>query len=320
MAEDDYRSVGRSGLLVSAVGLGCNNFGMKLDAPGSAAVVGAALEAGITFFDTSDSYGGGTSEEHLGAALRGHRDDVVIATKFSSRMRPGPYGAGASRKYLIQACDASLRRLGTDYIDLYYQHWVDPVTPVEETLDALDDLIRAGKVRYIGCSNVAGWHLVQARHLAKERGRQPFVACQSEWSLLNRAIEAELVPAAEAYGVGVVPYFPLASGLLTGKYTRGQDFPAGSRMAELPFFTKMATDEAFAAVERLQAVARSADLQLLEVAIGWLLHQPSVAAVLVGATTPEQVNANAAAASVSLSPDLLESISRASRGDAGENP
>ena len=216
----EYRTMGRSGLQVSTIGLGCNNFGMLLDEPDSTAVVHAALDAGITLFDTSDSYGNSHSEEYLGAALAGHRDDVVIATKFSTRLRPGPYGAGASRKYIVEACEASLRRLGTDYIDLYYQHNVDPATPVEETVDTLDDLIRAGKVRYAGCSNVAGWTLARAQHVAAERGRQRFVACQNEWSLVNRAIEAEVVPACRAYEVGIVPYFPLASGLLTGKYAR----------------------------------------------------------------------------------------------------
>jgi len=308
----EHRTVGRSGLQVSAIGLGCNNFGTKLDRSASAGVVAAALDAGITFFDTANSYGNGMSEEYLGAALASVRGDVVVATKFSSRVRPGPFGAGASRKHLVQACEDSLRHLGTDYIDLYYQHKPDPLTPVEETLDALDDLVRAGKVRYIGCSNLAGWEVARADHVAHERLRQPFVASQSEWSLLERGIEAELVPACLAYGVGVIPYFPLASGLLTGKYRRGEDFPAGSRLATMAYFAGVATDEAFDTVERLDAVCRQAGVTLLEAAVAWLLHQPGVPSVLTGATSPEQVAANAAAASVALSPDVVSALAEAS--------
>ena len=310
----EYRTMGRSGLQVSAIGLGCNNFGMRLDEPTSISVVHACLEAGITFFDTSDSYGGTHSEEYLGAALVGRRDDVVIATKFSTRLRPGPYGAGASRKYVVGACEASLRRLGTDYIDLYYQHNLDPATPIEETIDALDDLVRAGKIRYAGCSNVSGWTLVRAQHLAAERGRQRFVACQNEWSLVNRAIEAEVVPACRAYEVGIVPYFPLASGLLTGKYAKGEPFPEGSRLASLSFFADMATDEVFETVDRLQAVSADTGHSLVDLALGWLLHQDGVASVLVGATKPEQVATNAASAAVSLRPDVLAAVTEAAGG------
>jgi aryl-alcohol dehydrogenase-like predicted oxidoreductase len=310
----EYRTMGRSGLPVSTIGLGCNNFGMLLDQVDSTAVVHAALDAGITLFDTSDSYGNSHSEEYLGAALAGHRDDVVIATKFSTRLRPGPYGAGASRKYVVEACEASLRRLGTDYIDLYYQHNLDPATPVEETVDTLDDLIRAGKVRYAGCSNVKGWTLAQAQHVAAERGRQRFVACQNEWSLVNRSIEAEVVPACRAYEVGIVPYFPLASGLLTGKYAKGEPFPEGSRLATASFFAAMATDEVFETVTRLQAVADDTGHSLVELALGWLLHQEGVASVLVGATKPEQVATNAATAGVSLAPDVLAAVTEAAGG------
>ena len=310
----EYRTMGRSGLPVSTIGLGCNNFGMLLDQADSAAVVHAALDAGITLFDTSDSYGNSHSEEYLGAALTGHRDDVVIATKFSTRLRPGPYGAGASRKYVVEACEASLRRLGTDYIDLYYQHNLDPATPVEETVDTLDDLVRAGKVRYAGCSNVSGWTLARAQHVAAERGRQRFVACQNEWSLVNRAIEAEVVPACRAYEVGIVPYFPLASGLLTGKYTKGEPFPEGSRLATASFFAEMATDEVFETVTRLQAVADDTGHSLVELALGWLLYQDGVASVLVGATKPEQVATNAATAGVSLAPDVLAAVTEAAGG------
>jgi len=307
----EYRTVGHSGLQVSAIGLGCNNFGMRLDQVESSAVVAAALDVGITFFDTSDSYGEGASEEYLGAAVGHRRDDVVIATKFSSRMGPGPYQSGASRKYLTKACEASLRRLQTDYLDLYYQHWVDPLTPIEETLDTLDSLVRMGKVRYIGCSNVASWELARADHVARERGRQRFVACQNQWSLLHRDIEAEVVPACTAYGVGIIPYFPLASGLLTGKYGKDREYPVGSRLATLPYFRKMATDDAFAAVERLQLVSDSMGRSLTDVALSWLLHQPMVAGILVGATTASQVATNALATELSLSIEELAAISQA---------
>jgi len=304
-------------LEVSVLGLGCNNFGGRLDEAGSAAVVAASLDAGVTFFDTSNSYSNGTSEEYLGRALKAVRDEVVIATKFSSRMWPGPHGAGASRRHMVAACEDSLRRLGTDYIDLYYQHKLDPVTPVEETLDALDDLVHAGKVRYVACSNLPGWQVARADHVARERLRQPFVANQSEWSLLQRGIEAEVVPACRAYGVGIIPYFPLASGLLTGKYRKGEPFPAGTRLASSPYFAGVATDDAFDAVDRIDAVCRDAGITLLDAAIGWLLHQPGVPSVLVGATTPEQAAANAAAAATSLSPDVVAALADASGGPSG---
>ncbi|MGH9082778.1 MAG: aldo/keto reductase [Acidimicrobiales bacterium] len=308
----EQRTIGRSGLQVSVLGLGCNNFGKRLDERASRQVVSASLDAGISFFDTADCYGQGASERILGAALRGVRDEVVVATKFSSPMGDGPYRSGASRKYVMMACEASLRRLGTDYIDLYYQHWPDPATPVTETLDVLDDLVRAGKVRYVACSNFAGWQVARAAHVAAERGRSRFVACQAEWSLLRRQVEAELVPACAAYEVGVVPYFPLASGLLTGKYARGEPFPEGTRLASSPQFAREATEEAFDAIDRLVAAAASIGRTLLEVAVGWLLHRPEVPSVLTGATTPDQVRANAAAAGVALPADEQRAIAEAS--------
>lgn len=309
----ELRRVGNSGLQVSVLGLGCNNFGFRMDEGASAKVVQACLDAGVTFFDTSDSYGAGKSEEFLGKALQGVRDDVVIATKFSSPTGEGPYRAGASRKYLVAACDRSLQRLGTDFIDLYYQHFPDPSTPVDETLAALDDLVRAGKVRYVASSNFAGWQIAQAAHLARERHTTPFIASQSHWSLLERRVEAEVVPACAAYGVGVIPFFPLASGLLTGKYRRGEPPPEGTRLASSERFASMATSEAFDKVEALQAIAMSHDRTLLEVAIGWLAAQPVVPSVLVGATRPEQVAANAAAAAVTLTPEEIGAIDEATR-------
>jgi len=307
----ELRTVGRSGLQVSVLGLGTNNFGARIDEKASHAVVAACRDAGVTFFDTSNSYGGGRSEEFLGRALEGHRDEVVVATKFSSRVGEGPYDAGASRKHLLAACEASLRRLGTDYIDLYYQHWPDPKTPVDESLETLDTLVRAGKVRYAASSNFAGWQVAEAEHVARARGTTRFVASQSEWSLVQRGVETEVVPACAAYGIGVVPYFPLASGLLTGKYERGKPAPEGSRLATSPRFSKVATDQAFDVVERLSVLAAKGGRTLLDLAIGWLVAQPVVPSVLVGATSPEQVRANAAAAEVSLSPEEIAAVSEA---------
>ncbi len=307
----ELRTVGRSGLQVSVLGLGCNNFGSRIDEDAARSVVEASLDAGVTFFDTSDSYGGGRSEEYLGRALAGRRDDVVIATKFGSRVGEGPYDAGASRKHLVAACEASLRRLGTGYIDLYYQHFPDPKTPVEETLETLDALVRAGKVRYAASSNFAGWQVAEAEHVARERATTRFVASQSQWSLLQRGVEAEVVPACAAYHVAVVPFFPLASGLLTGKYERGKPPPEGTRLAASPRFAQVANDTTFDTLDRLTVIGEKSGRSLLELAIGWLSAQPVVPSVLVGATKPEQVEANAAAAQVALSAEEVAAVSEA---------
>jgi aryl-alcohol dehydrogenase-like predicted oxidoreductase len=300
MGEMSYRRLGQSGLVVSVVGLGCNNFGRKVDAAGTRAVVDAALDAGITLFDTADSYGEqpGRSEEFLGAALAGRRDEVILATKFGMDVRGanGPdWGARGSRRYLTRAVEASLRRLGTDYIDLYQLHRPDPQTPIEETLAALDDLVRAGKVRYLGNSNFAGWQLADAAWTARTGNLTPFVSAQNEYSLLDREVEAELVPACERFGLGILPYFPLASGLLTGKYRRGHEAPAGTRMANERYRPRLASAP-WEVIEGLEKYAAERGLTLLEVAIGGLAAQPAVASVIAGATTPEQVRANAAAA------------------------
>lgn len=307
----DLRVVGSSGLQVSVLGLGCNNFGSRIGEDAAHAVVRASLDAGVTLFDTADSYGGGLSEEFLGRALGDRREDVVVATKFGARVGDGPYDAGASRKHLLAACEASLRRLGTDYIDLYYQHFPDPMTPAEETLETLDALVRSGKVRYAASSNFAGWEIVEAEHVARARGTVRFVATQQEWSLLERGIEAEVVPACVACGVAVVPYFPLASGLLTGKYERGRPPPEGTRLAASPRFAERATDQAFELIDRLEAIAARAGRTLLELAIGWLAAQGVVPSVLVGATRPEQVEANAAACEVVLSAEEIAAVSEA---------
>jgi aryl-alcohol dehydrogenase-like predicted oxidoreductase len=309
----EYRQLGRSGLTVSAVGLGCNNFGMRIDEEATAAVVHQALESGITFFDTAEMYGGGKSEEFLGAALGKRRDEVVVATKFGGPKGPGPGQAAGSRRNTIRACEDSLRRLGTDYIDLYYQHYPDPLTPIDETLEALTDLVGQGKVRYVASSNVVGWQIADADHLAGDRGLQRFTGCQIEWSLLNRAVETEIVPACRHFEVGIVPYFPLASGLLTGKHKRGEPFAADSRMST-PYFASSATEENWDRIDRLSAVAESRGHTILELAICWLLSQAGVSSVLTGATKAEQVVANVAAAEWRLTSDELAAVAEALAG------
>jgi aryl-alcohol dehydrogenase-like predicted oxidoreductase len=295
-----YRRLGHSGLAVSVVGLGCNNFGRKLDLAGTRAVVEAALEHGVNLFDTADIYGDppGASEELLGTALAGRRDEVVLATKFGMDMR-GANGADlsarGSRRYIARAVEASLRRLKTDYLDLYQIHRPDPQTPVEETLAALDDLVRAGKVRYLGSSNFAGWQVADADWTARAGRLSRFISAQNEYSLLRRGVEAELVPACERFGLGLLPFFPLASGLLTGKYRRGAAAPEGTRMAQQRYASRFQSAE-WDTIEALEAYAARRGITLLEVAIGGLAGKPAVASVIAGATSPEQVAANVAAA------------------------
>ncbi|MFF3425958.1 aldo/keto reductase [Streptomyces sp. NPDC002602] len=303
-------SLGSSGLRVSAVGLGCNNFGGRLDARATRAVVDAALDAGITLLDTADIYGGqGGSESHLGQALKGRRDQVVLATKFGYDgvdMGYGPAaGSRGGRAYIRRAVEESLRRLETDHIDLYQLHSPDPDVPIAETLAALTELVTEGKVRYIGHSNLSGWQLTEAAHVAREIGAAPFVSAQNEWSLLQRSAERELVPAALHHGVGVLPYFPLANGLLTGKIRRGAPVPPGSRLEGRDGYL---TDERLDTVEALAALAEKYDRTVLELAIGWLCAQPGCASVIAGATSAEQVRANAAVADRPLEAALLAEI------------
>ena len=293
-----YRQVGASGLTVSAVGLGGNNFGTRCDQAQTTAVVKAALDEGITFIDTAPAYGGPQgSEKMLGEALRGERQRVVLATKFGFRIHPPDVSPG-SRRNVRREVESSLRLLATDYIDLYYLHHVDPLTPIAETLAALHELVIEGKVRYIGACNMQPWQLVEADWTARGKGQSRFVAAQNQYNLLERGAERELVPVCAAKGIGVVPYAPLASGLLTGKYRRGEAPPTGSRLAGRP---AALNDASYTGVESLAAFAAERDLSLLEVAIGGLLAQPTVASVIAGATTPEQVRANAATAQVELS-------------------
>jgi aryl-alcohol dehydrogenase-like predicted oxidoreductase len=289
----EFRNLGNSGLRVSVVGLGCNNFGGRVDLDGTRAVLDAAIDEGINLLDTADVYGGrGASEELMGTALKGKRQQVVLATKFASPMGEGPMYQGGSRKWIIQAVEDSLRRLQTDYIDLYQIHRPDPNTPIEETMRALDDLVTSGKVRYIGHSNFTGWMTAEAHYVARYEHLTPFVSAQNEWSLLNRRVEHDLVPACAEFNVGVLPYFPLASGLLTGKYKRGQESPQGTRLAAGPMADRMLTESNFDKVEKLEAFARDHGHTLLELAFGWLASQPTVASVIAGATKPEQVKSN----------------------------
>jgi aryl-alcohol dehydrogenase-like predicted oxidoreductase len=311
MADMRFRRLGASGLVVSVVGIGCNNFGRKVDLDGTRAVVDAALDHGINLFDTADIYGNphGASEELLGAALKGRRDDVVIATKFGMNMEGGngvDFGARGSRRYIQRAVEASLRRLGTDYIDLYQMHEPDPATPIAETLSALDDLVRAGKVRYLGNSNFAGWQIADAAWIAQTGHLTPFVSAQNQFSLLERGVEAEVLPACERFNLGMLPFFPLASGLLTGKYRRNEAPPAGGRLSEERYAQRLAGAR-WDTIEALEAFGARRGLSLLDVAIGGLAAKPAVASVIAGATRPEQVAANVAAAAwVPSDDDLAE--------------
>lgn len=282
------------------VGLGCNNIGARIDLARTRAVVDAAIEEGVTLFDTAESYGAaaGASEELLGEVLAGRREKVVLATKFGSAGNRPDYGQGEARgalggrSYIRRAVEGSLRRLRTDYIDLFQYHFPDGVTPIEETLEALTELVREGKVRYIGSSNFTGWQIAEAAHVARAAGCASFVSAQNHWSLLDRSAEREVVPAAVHYGVGVLPYFPLAHGLLTGKARRGQEPPAGSRLAERPH---LVTPEKLGRVEALTSWAEKHDRSVLDVAIGALAAMPGCGSVIAGATGPEQIRANVAA-------------------------
>jgi aryl-alcohol dehydrogenase-like predicted oxidoreductase len=290
-----YRTLGTSGLMVSTVGLGCNNFGMRIDADATQLVVDAAIEAGITLFDTSDSYG--DSELFLAKALGSRRDQVVIATKFGSDLRGanGPdWDARGSRRYIRRAVERSLKRLGTDHIDLYQLHKPDPNTPIEETLAALTELVRDGLIRYIGSSNLKGWQIADAEWKSRTNGTERFISAQNLYSFIERGIEDEVIPACEAYGVGMLPYFPLASGLLTGKYQRGQEPPADGRITAWGM-NAMLSDRNFDIVDALATFATEREITLLDVAMGGLAAQSTVSSVIAGATTAEQVRANAAA-------------------------
>ncbi|MGE5269887.1 MAG: aldo/keto reductase [Thiohalocapsa sp.] len=306
------RNLGRSGLIVSAVGLGCNNFGGRLDFAGTRAVVHRALDLGITLFDTSDTYGpAGSSEEYLGRLLAGRRQEIVLATKFGRRMDSEGRLQGASRRYIMHAVDASLRRLATDYIDLYWQHIEDPRTPIEETMRALDDLVRQGKVRYVACSTLLSWQVVEANWTARSAGLSPFIACQERYSLIDRQYEREMARMVDACGLGLIPFSPLADGLLTGKYRRGGALPAGARLTtNQRAAERTLTERNWEIVERLAAFGEAHSYSLLQLAFGWLLQRPAVASVIAGASTPEQVAANAKAAETALSSNDMDELDR----------
>ena len=307
----EYRTVGRSGLQVSIVGLGCNNFGMRIDAAAAQAVVNRALDLGVTLFDTAELYGMGASEEMLGKALGSKRQDVVVATKFGMPTAGLKAPGCGSRRYIMSAVEKSLKRLGTDYIDMYMVHFPDPVTPVEETARALDDLVRAGKIRYAALSNVSSWQLVEAAFTTKIGGYSPYIAFENEWSLVDRSIEKDVLPAALKYGYGILPYFPLAGGFLTGKYRQGEAMPAGGRLTEgalAGLAGKYITERNWGILAKATAFAESRGHTVLELAMGWLLAQPGVPSIISGATTPEQVEANVAAANWKLTPEEVAEV------------
>jgi aryl-alcohol dehydrogenase-like predicted oxidoreductase len=309
------RKLGNSGPGVSVIGLGANNFGGRIDLAATQAVVHKALDLGITLIDTADSYGNkGGSEETLGKVLGPRRKDIVLATKFGLQMDTAGQLKGASRRYIMQAVEASLTRLRTDWIDLYQLHRPDGQTPIEETLRALDDLVRAGKVRTIGCSNLSAQQVIEAQDTARQHKLTPFVSCQDEYSLLARAIERELIPVIKAQGLGLLPYFPLASGLLTGKYVRGAPLPAGARLsANSSHASEFLSERNWRIVAALADFCRSRAHSLLELAYSWLLANPAVSSVIAGATRPEQVEANVRADGWKLSAEELAEVDRITR-------
>jgi aryl-alcohol dehydrogenase-like predicted oxidoreductase len=310
------RNLGGSGLRVSAVGLGCNNFGQRTDLETSRKVIHRAIDLGITLFDTADIYAGmGGSETVLGEVLGDRRKDIVLATKFSKPMSQDGTRQGASRRYIMSAVEASLRRLKTDYIDLYQQHDYDSLTPIDETLRALDDLIRQGKVRYIGNSNFPAWRVAEAEFTARAINASRFVSCQDEYSLVVRDIEKDLLPAAQEYRLGLLPFFPLASGLLTGKYKRGTAAPEDTRFGKAPALRdRYVTPRNEDIVEKLQAFAQARGHTLLELAFSWLLARPQVTSVIAGATRVEQVEQNVKAAGWTLSAEDLAEIDGITKG------
>jgi aryl-alcohol dehydrogenase-like predicted oxidoreductase len=310
-----YRPVGESGLMVSAVGIGCNAFGNRIGLDAVRGILDAADDTGVTLLDTSDSYSIGQSEEMIGVALEGRRDRFVIATKFGSDMKGtngADHGARGARAYVRRAVEASLTRLRTDHIDLYQLHFPDPITPIEETLSVLTDLVREGKVRYLGGSNMSAWQIADADWTARSAGLERFVSAQNFYSLLDRSLEDEVVPAAERFGIGVLPYFPLERGLLTGKYRRGEEAPHGSRARSGPSAWLENAD--WDTIEAIGAYAEKRDLSMLDVAISGLAAQPAVTSVISGATSGDQVRANAAAIRWEPTPDDLVELDAITRG------
>lgn len=311
----EYRHLGNSGLEVSVIGLGCNNFGRRCDAAMTAQVVNQALDQGINFLDTSDSYGPAMSEEYIGQALKGRRREAVIGTKFASVMGEGPMWSGGSRRYIMNAVHDSLRRLNTDYIDLYQIHFPDPKTPIDETLRALDDLVRSGVVRYIGNSNFTGSMIVDAAWTSQTEHLSRFISAQNQYNVLDRGVEADVVPACAKFGLGLIPYSPLASGLLTGKYRPGQPSPEGARLSNpSPYTARILNDENLDKVMRLEQVAQERGHSVGELAIAWLAAQPAVSSVIAGATRPDQVDENARSGEWKMTADDLAAVDAALQG------
>src|SRR5712692_6798900 len=309
----ELRKLGNSALEVSVVGLGGNKKGGRLDLAATRRVVHKALDLGVTLIDTAESYNSGASEDLLGQVLGERRKQVVLATKFGWATDGSRSLAGASRGTVMQSVEGSLRRLRTDRIDLYQLHRPDPATPIEETLRALDDLARQGKVRHVGCSNLTGAQVVEAQRTAQRHGLAHFISAQDQYSLLARGIERELMPAIAAHGIGLIPYFPLASGLLSGKFKRGAPLPPNTRMSHRRYSDRFVNDRNWRLVEQLEAFARGRGHTLLELAFGWLLGKPPVATVIAGASTAEQIERNVRAAGWKLSVEELAEVDRITR-------
>lgn len=310
----EQRRLGRSGLAVSAIGLGGNTFGATVDGDEAVRTIQAAIDQGVTFIDSADVYSMGRSEELVGQAIAGRRESVVVATKCGIQLDSGPHAGGLSRRWIMQAAEDSLRRLNTDYIDLFYAHRPDPETPIDETLRAMEDLVRDGKVRYIGCSNFRAWEVAHGIGVSREIGSQGWVAAQQRWNLLDGLDSPELEQAAEALGVGIVPYTPLASGILTGKYRKGAEPEAGTRAADLPRVRERITDAKLDAVERIRPWAEERGHTVAEAAIAWLLAHPVVSSVIAGARTPEQSTANIKAAEWVMTPEERDELTALARG------
>ena len=308
----EFRQFGTSGLKVSAIGLGCNPFGNEVDPEGAEAIVSKALDVGVTYFGTADSYFAGRSEDYLGRALNslGKRQDVIVATKVGNRTGPGVNDTGASRKHIIAECEASLRRLQTDYIDVYQIHTPDRSTPVEETMRALDDLVRSGKVRYIGCSNYFEWEVMEAQYTAKALGLTPFVSCQDFYNMLYRDIEKRMTPMCVKYGLAMISYFPLAGAMLSGAFKRNVAPEPGSRAAIRPTFKTWDTPRNWDVQEKLAAFAASHGWTLPQMAIAWLLSRPQMATTIAGADKPEHIEANVKALDVKFTPEDLAEIDK----------
>ncbi|MFA7248301.1 MAG: aldo/keto reductase [Dehalococcoidia bacterium] len=313
----EYRQLGRSGLQVSVVSLGTNQFGSPVDADGVQSIMDAALESGINFVDTADGYGGGLSEQYIGRAIKAHRSDWVVMTKFGNYPAgEGPNRRGNSRGYMRKAVAGALQRLDTDYLDVYLFHRPDPVTPIEEQMSAMDDLVHEGLVRYIGCSNWAGWQIAAANETANRRGWTPFIASQPAYSLMNRAPEGEHIDSCAYYGLGLTPFSSLAGGFLTGKHRRGQAPVPGTRVARNPRAPQtLLTDANFDRLEAWEAIARDAGLSMTQLALGWVAAQPTVSSVICGATSADQVRENATVsdALAKITPDVLKAIADAGR-------